>query len=62
MTRQPDRRRGRPRRTGEGSTAVGSWMPDSMVDRLIQLANKHDVSVSEMVKRIVASRIGKPNG
>lgn len=57
---QPERRKpGRPRAT-DPSSPVSTRVPESYHDRLIQLAAKHDVSVSAMVKTLLVLQLRKP--
>lgn len=50
-----ERRRGRPRAAEPGS-AVTVWLPESEHDRLIRLANMAEVSVSELMRRLLDYR------
>jgi hypothetical protein len=45
-------RRGRPRGTEPGSTLT-AYVPASYHDRITQLAIKHDISVSQVVRRVL---------
>jgi hypothetical protein len=53
------RPRGRPRAPEPGSS-VSTWVPQAYHDRLIQLAEKHDVSVSSLVKTLLVLQLRKP--
>lgn len=48
----PERRRGRPR-VLETSAAVTTWLPAKEHDRLIRIANEHEISVSALVRRVL---------
>jgi len=50
MARKP---RGRPYATTPKS-AIAAWIPTRDHDRIAQLALKHDVSVSKVVRRLLA--------
>lgn len=52
---QPERRRGRPR--VEEHSTVSTWLPSRYHDRLIQLANQQDKSVSAMVRSLLILRL-----
>jgi predicted DNA-binding ribbon-helix-helix protein len=55
---QPDRRRGRPRVPDPGS-AVSTRLPTSIYDRLIALANRREVSVSALIRKMVIVQVNK---
>jgi cytidylate kinase len=46
------RRRGRPKSAEPGST-VSTWIPASEHDRLVRIANRHEMSVSEYVGAVL---------
>jgi hypothetical protein len=50
------RGRGRPR-VAQSSLRVSTWVPTPLADRLIQLAQKHDVSVSQIVRTMVVLQL-----
>jgi len=52
----PAKTRGRPRVT-EPRTSVSTWLPAQYHDRLIQLANLRDESVSATVRRLLILRL-----
>ena len=45
----PKNKGGRPRVVERG-VIVSAWLPSSDYDKIIQIANKHDVSVSKLVR------------
>lgn len=47
------RRRGRPRAPEPGST-ISAWIPAKYHDRLIRIANEKDISVSAVVRTVIA--------
>ncbi len=49
-------KRGRPR-TDEPCTSVSTWLPASHHDRLIQLAQSRDQSVSSLVRQLLIFRL-----
>lgn len=51
-------RGGRPRSPEPGST-VSTWIPESHHDRLIKLANLHEMSVSQYVARVIRREIDR---
>ena len=57
----PDRRNkgGRPRLADEPSSSITARLPASAHDRLIVLANKHEMSVSALVRRILIFQLDK---
>jgi hypothetical protein len=50
------RKRGRPR-VEEPRSSVSTWVPSRLHDTLIDLAKKHDVSVSSMVRTMLVMQI-----
>jgi len=59
MATNPDhlpRPRGRPK-AKEPSTPVMSWVKTSQYDRLVQLANQRDTSVSRLVSDLIKLRL-----
>ena len=48
--------RGRPK-VEEPRAAVSTWLPANEHDRLIQLANKHETSVSALVRHLLKLRL-----
>lgn len=50
--------RGRPRAPEPGSS-VSTWIPVSYHDRLVKVANLHDMSVSAYVGRIITREIDR---
>lgn len=50
------RRRGRPR-VDERRSTVSTWVPTTLHDRLIEAANRHELSVSEYVRRVLIVRL-----
>lgn len=52
------RPRGRPRVSQPG-TSVSTWLTPQEADKLIQLANKREQSVSALVRLIVVSKLGQ---
>ena len=54
------RKRGRPRAQVQ-STAVMTWVPTTLHDKLIRIANKRDVSVSQLLKQIVVFQLDRPD-
>jgi hypothetical protein len=60
MTKPPDDppgKRGRPPVTEPGS-AVSTWLRQGEHDRLIQLAQQRETTVSSLVRQLLKSRIG----
>jgi cytidylate kinase len=53
-------RRGRPR-ADEPRTSVSTWLTTDQADRLIRIARRQDVSVSEVVRRIVTTKLRGAN-
>ena len=51
-------RRGRPR-AEEPCTSVSTWMPDRYHDRLIEMANEKNVSVSRLVRHLLVIQLKK---
>ena len=49
---EPGRRRGRPR-SEEPHTTVSTWLPARAHDGLIKLAHQREMSVSELVRRVI---------
>ena len=47
------RRRGRPRVAEPRTASVTTWLPPKQADRLIQVANARNVSVSSLVRSAV---------
>ncbi len=58
MTQKKDEpnRGGRPR-VLESRASVSVWLPASAHDRLIQLANKQDQSISATIRQLLAVRL-----
>jgi hypothetical protein len=57
MSERPDRRKpGRPR-ANEPRTSVSTWIPAGEHDRLIQLANQREQTVSQTVRQILRERL-----
>jgi hypothetical protein len=61
IPRYPDgvrevKQRGRPR-VEEPRTSVSTWVPATLHDRLIEVANRHEVSVSEYVRQVLIVRL-----
>jgi hypothetical protein len=54
---RPLRRPGRPRQLDGPGVPVGAWMTDREYDRLIQTAKQHEVSVSQLIRRLVFRRL-----
>ena len=52
------RRRGRPR-VSEPRSSVSTWVPASYHDRLIEMANQKDVSVSMLVRSMLMLQLRK---
>ncbi len=52
-------RRGRPRNP-EPASSVCTWLASSDHDKLIELANKHETSVSALVRSLLKMRIRRP--
>jgi len=52
----PKRPRGRPR-NAEPGRKVMTWLTAREHDRLIRVALKHDMSVSEVVRRVLEHRV-----
>lgn len=50
------KRRGRPR-VEEPRTAVSTWLPVRQHDRLIQLANQNEQSVSDFVRKALEPQL-----
>jgi len=50
------RGRGRPRATEQMST-VSTWIPASAHDKLIQVANAQEMSVSEVVRNVLIQNV-----
>lgn len=50
---------GRPRLADEPSSSVTARVPASAHDRLIVIANKNEMSVSELVRRILIFQLDK---
>jgi hypothetical protein len=50
------RRRGRPR-VDQPRTSVSTWVPATLHDRLIEQANRAELSVSEYVRRVLIVRL-----
>jgi len=53
---EPSRGPGRPVgtvRVTEPRKSVATWLPASAHDRLIQAANRHDISVSDYIRRVL---------
>jgi len=59
MNEDTQRKRGRPRAQEQGSS-VSAWVPQTYHDRLVKLADKHDVSVSSLVKTLLVLQLRKP--
>jgi hypothetical protein len=55
----PVPRRGRPRQSPEPCTSISTWVPEPYHDRLILLANRHNMSVSSLVKRFIIIQLEK---
>ena len=55
---QDKAQRGRPR-SKDPSSPVSTRVPEAYHDRIIQLAAKHDVSVSRMVKTLLVLQLRK---
>lgn len=51
-----ERRRGRPRVEIQGAS-VSTWLRPAEHDRLIQLANKHEVTVSKLVRSLLILKL-----
>jgi predicted DNA-binding ribbon-helix-helix protein len=51
-------RRGRPRGTVPGS-AVTTWVPTEFHDKLSEIARRHDVSVSSLVRKVLSQALYK---
>ena len=49
---------GRPRAVERGST-ISAWIPESHHDRLVRLANLHDMSVSKYVASVLTKEIDR---
>lgn len=58
MGGQPPRKRGRPR-VSEPRSSVSTWVPASYHDRLIEMANQRDVSVSMLVRSMLMLQLRK---
>lgn len=63
MTEQPVplvRKRGRPRgwRSPEPGSRVSAWVPIHCHDRLITLAQRYDMSVSAVLRRVIVLSLG----
>ena len=54
-----ERRRGRPRAEHPLRSPVTTHLPTTAHDRLIVLAQKHEVSVSALVRSLLILQIGK---
>ena len=52
------RRRGRPR-VEQPLSAISTRMPTNLHDKLVVLANKHEVSVSALVRQMLMLQLGK---
>lgn len=50
------RRRGRPR-AAEPGKSVKTWLRDSEYDRLIRVAEHHETTVSDLVRRVLLKRL-----
>lgn len=60
MAKEPEavtRPRGRPRLDDEPLSQVGTRLPSSYHDRLIQLAKYHDKSVSALVRQLLILKL-----
>lgn len=53
------RKPGRPR-AQESKTSVSTWIPERQADQLIKIANRHDMSVSELVSRLIRRAVDAP--
>jgi predicted HicB family RNase H-like nuclease len=40
-------------RVAEPRKSVATWLPESAHDRLIEAANKRDISVSDYIRRVI---------
>jgi hypothetical protein len=59
QTLTPVPRRGRPRLTPEPCTSVSTWIEEPYHDKLVRLANHHNLSVSGLVKRLIILQLDK---
>ena len=50
------RQRGRPR-VAEPRASVSTWVPATLHDRLIQVANREELSVSEYVRKVLVLQL-----
>ena len=55
----PVPKRGRPR-PSEPHVSAHAWIPKSSYDRIAQLALKHDVSMSSVLRDLVSLRLAQP--
>ena len=53
---EPFGKRGRPR-VAEPGSSVSTWLRQADHDQLIRLAQRHDLSVSALVRQLVTRRI-----
>jgi len=49
-------RRGRPKASDPGAS-LSTWLRGSEYDKLVQLAKKHDTSVSALARQIIVRRL-----
>jgi hypothetical protein len=54
--RQDTRRRGRPP-AQEPCTTLSTWIPNAHYDKLAEIARRHDVSMSTLVRRVIILRL-----
>jgi len=54
------RKPGRPRAT-ETKTSVSAWISERQADRLIQIANQQEMSVSKLVSRLITRAVDRPS-
>lgn len=51
--------RGRPRVSDESCASVSTWLPGSYHDRLIEMANQKNLSVSTLVRQLLVIQLRK---
>lgn len=57
---ESERRGGRPRLDdSQPSYALSTRLPENLYDRIVQLAMKHDVSVAQMTRTMLAMQLRK---